>query len=536
MIINCLLIIQEQMKKIEKYIADLRYLFCDYDITVLIFFIGIIVHLFMITNEFVNHDSVVLFSNDGGWLISQGKWFVTPLTSIDSKLNLTYLSNLIGLCAISFAVHVICKMFYVNNKWLKLLFGFIVVSSPSLATMCLYHSMDYFGLTFLLATLSSYCIAKDGTLGLLFGYMLLVLSVAAYQPYLGVTCCLLMIHIAKMCLNGIELRILAKRTIKYVAVCIMATLSYYTILKIKLSIIGEELSSYKGMNSVSDNLTLDRLAESTIVALRNVYEYLVFDILGIYGKKTSIYFLIIFLITLFTIISLWKKDNLKISNTIILISLYTLIIPLSANIVGIISANSSFYHISTFPFVLILLVPIVVFDYDKDCFEDLINKKVVRMVGSLACICMIFLGINWVIQNNVVYQKIMLTNNEIDAKALMLANSISGDENYDGEKEIVIIGKPPYTFFDSCGALAAFDETYSTTGYGLGNSAGVIYDVGVLQCWLNNKLSINMIFSSGNELKRTHEDIINEMPVYPINGSICCIDNKYIVVKLSEHY
>ena len=149
--------------------------------------IGLVSNLIIIANPFYyNHDSVTTVSNNADWLLSQGKWFVTPLSSFYGEYNIHFIASILGIICFALAATVFVTVFGVNKTSTKWLIGALFTSFPSVATCMLYHSANYFGGAFLLAVCGSCMMLQESKVINVFGIILMCLSIGAYQANIGV--------------------------------------------------------------------------------------------------------------------------------------------------------------------------------------------------------------------------------------------------------------------------------------------------------------------------------------------------------------
>lgn len=311
--------------------------------------------------------------------------------------------------------------------------------------MALYQSVDYFGITFLLAVLAAYFICENGVANKIIGMVLLVFSLGAYQAYVGAALIILILDCLLKTLNGEKFKEVLVRGWRYVVSVIGSIGFYYLILKILLWFSEAELSSYKGIDNMSQNLRPDVLLNSIRVAFISLKGFLINNSLGIYSGKVS--FFNIVLISLFVIleVKLAKKCNvhLKSMNTIMGVFLNVICLPLGANIIGVLSANTSFYYITVAPFVLLFVLPIVLLEKLDDKRDS--KNKVIKVIAFMVVCVTISISFKWTIQNNTVYQKLLLINQEYDMKLSSLVTRIQENEKYK-EGVDVVVGNAPYDF------------------------------------------------------------------------------------------
>lgn len=491
---------------------------------------GVIVHLLVLTNYITNHDSICLTGNNGDWLLGQGKWFVTPVSSLEGPLDVFFLSGVIGIVAVSLAAVVFCIHFEINSVWKCRLIGLCFVSYPSIATMSLYHAIDYFGITFLLAVLGAYFMCQKKLLNSIVGITLVVLSLGAYQAYVGATLVILVLDCLVEILRGDKFEKTIYRGIQHIVKVSIAMGTYYIVLKIILSVKNVELSSYKGIDNMTQNLRPDILLNSIIVALSSVKTYLISDVLGIYTGRTAYLNITLIILLVIVEILLIKKNNLKIKEIVLIILLTLVCLPLGVNIIGVLSANTSFYYITVAPFVLLFAVPIVI----SELLNSYISSRIAKSLATVI-LCITFLvGMDWIIQNNIVYQKLVFVHQEYDAKLSILANQIQENENFTEDVKVVVVGEAPYNFLESAGVLKTMEEIFTTKGYGLGNSDRIVYSEAILFTFLYNKYAITFDMIKYDESMEIPISEIEEMEIYPNYGSIKSYKDK-ILVKLSNN-
>ena len=529
-------LIKSEMKILLQAITDL----CDKSVWKLVFIcsfvVGFVVHFVIISDYYVNHDSIVLVTNFGGWLLSQGKWFVTPVTSLEGEFDIPYLASVIGLVAYSISGVIICILFHVQNKLHRIIIGIVLVTFPSVATMQLYHAVDYFGTTFLLAVLSAYMITKKGFFCNIIGIIIGVFSIGAYQAYVGVIITLLVMKCIISCVCNDDTKNIVIDGLKYVIESVFSIIIYYIILQVKLRNNGVELSSYKGINNMTDNLRIDVLLNSTKIAYLDFINFFLHDNFGIYEKKCNLAYIALFvLIPIVTICCLYFSKALwKVEKLILTIALIVVCFPISSNIIGVLAANTSYYYISIAPFVLVFVLLVVLIDHLCNILKtNNFDKWKKYIIKPIITVFAFFLCFNWIVQVNTVYHKVMLINKSFDAKFNVLMAQIQCFDDYSGEKEIVFVGKTPYTFLKTAGMLESFDEIYDMSAYGMGKSNGEIYSAGILQAYIKNKFSYNVQFGSQDEISESYFEELQEMNEYPNAGSMKVIDDK-VIVKLSN--
>ena len=265
-----------------------------------------------------------------------------------------YLDGAIGLVAIALIAGVICWMYSVPKGILCWSIGGVLVSFPSVATMLIYEGLDYFAIASLLAVLAAFFLVKSLEIFRILGVICLVFSLGAYQPFLGFTLSLLVVDCIIMHARNTHVKTVVCKGIRYIIDAIISLSLYYVILKIRLYQSGLSLIEYKGINHMSENLSPVTLIRSAIEAYKDVCSFFIFDCFGIHGKHFCLLYTVAILLVIIGFLYYSYYNNaLANKKNVFLAIILGIIIPLSVNIVGVLSSNSSFYYITIYPFVII---------------------------------------------------------------------------------------------------------------------------------------------------------------------------------------
>ena len=256
-------------------------------------------------------------------------------------------------------------------------------------------------------------------------------------------------------------------------------------------------------------------------------------------------YILLLLLFLLCIFKFWQSGALKSIGNLIMGGLMIFLLPLAVNVVGLLSANSTFYYISIAPFVMIFAAPVVLLGCELNGQVSMGGKAILiapksqkyiqASLHSILVVAAILQSINWIVQDNIVYYKEKLNNFALEAKMTVLASSIQNCEGYEQGCSVYIVGTPPYDYLiTSSGKVMDFQYHYNTDGFGL-FSVESTYSPGLIEAYFRNMLSMSNHFA---DLDDSYPWIVNrtyDMPVYPTAGSIKTIDD-YVIVKLSNNY
>ena len=494
---------------------------------------GILVHFVKLSNQLFNHDSLVLYGTNLDWLLSQGKWFVTPLMSYQGPVVMYYVGSIVGIAAIACTGGMICSIFGIKSKRYSCLIGAILAAFPSVATTMLYNSCDYFMLTALLAVVAAYLIIKRDIFLNFLGVILLALSVAAYQAYIGFAVAILVLYCVSFLLNSqMKCRAVIQMGFRFIGGIIVSLGIYYVVLQIKLQSTGQALADYKGINNMSSNLAPGVLIQSAIQAYKDVLDFIFKDILGTYSHFVSAVYTFVVVINLILIIFLIRKRKLfhEPLRVCLIAALVVICLPLSINLVGVLSRNSSFYYITVYPFaVLFIAAPIFL--------EQILQTEQKSYFVKLLSVCVAFSMLvpvgAWFVKNNQAYQKVQVENQNIHLKSTALVAQIQEQEEFTTETPVVFVGETPYPYLKTQSGLGMALDSLHTQGMALYTAADMIYSAGILGAYIQTYIAPDMLLGNSEEFAQNHVNEIQEMPIYPNHGSIQYMDG-HIVVRLGQ--
>ena len=115
-------------------------------------FVGLIAHLYKITNWLPNWDSLV-FRYDSQNMISLGRWFLPVACSFSSFYDLPFLNGIIAIVFHALSAVCICKMLNVQKKITAGLIGAVVLAFPTVTSVMMYNYVaDGYSIAFFLST------------------------------------------------------------------------------------------------------------------------------------------------------------------------------------------------------------------------------------------------------------------------------------------------------------------------------------------------------------------------------------------------
>ena len=220
------------------------------------FLVGILVHFYNMSNKFFNYFEMGnIFSEMPllqGDVVALGRWFMPVATNLFTSFSTPVFNTLIVLFYMSLASALIVDLLNIRSRAYAVLFGLVFVTFPGLTCVFSFGvNCDEITLSLLLGILSAYAFYK-WKYGVVWGALLLCLSVGAYQPSMAATIGVIyMMLFLKVFREKTDIRSFVFSAVKAVAMMAVGFILYYVILQIMMAITGVQLSDYHGV----DNMT-----------------------------------------------------------------------------------------------------------------------------------------------------------------------------------------------------------------------------------------------------------------------------------------
>ena len=290
-------------------------------------------------------------------MITSGRWFLAAVCAASSFYTVPWIIGLIGLLELAITAVLLKRIFEIENGVSVFLISALLVAFPSLASTFAYvFTLDGYMAGLMFAVLAVY-LAKNNHY--ILGGIALAFSLGTYQAYLPfamlLSICLVWMKMASGEKNGI------KKCLEYVYMGMIGAVLYLVLLKILLAIEGKVLDTYQGIDNLENAGLSNRIS-----ALPHLYKdfvsftfskgFLAGDVcaaaglvLAICAGVSAIYLVIKGL--------LYKKAWFYF---VLLIS--AVLVPLSANIVLMITPDVKYHLIMRYQWVLFMIVCVVLCD------------------------------------------------------------------------------------------------------------------------------------------------------------------------------
>ena len=477
--------------------------------------IGLVIHLYVFTNGFLNHDSLFNFyANKGS--DGSGRFTLKYFKGITSYFDLHYLQGVLSIIFLALTIALLVELFQLTTKWTIIPFAIIYLSYPTIAGTFAYMftSHAYF-LANLLTVLGVYLCFKleRKWLAILVGSILLYLALGTYQINIAYGSTLILLLFMK------ELLLNEKLSIKsYVSSIIMLAFGLASyILHFKIYQKLHNLLDYNGIND-SGKINLETIQEANENIFKDIGFYFfndfkferLFEILNV--TYFALFIILLIIVSIIRKVPIWKVALVIISIAILPYTLY---------LIYFISPDVDYHLIMKQHFALMYVVGLVLFQTivkNKNVFVQVLNIAVLGIF--------VLIGYNQIVISNIYYEKLSDLNQETFSLMTRVAYDIQHVPGYTPDLKIAMVGYPSTTM--------EIPRRYDLfTPKNVGVSSRIVYDYASAYAYLKNEIGLpNEVPKKAMKFIADHTEDFKTMENWPAEGSVKIIDNT-IVVKFS---
>lgn len=478
--------------------------------------VGIIAHLYKITNWLPNWDSLV-FRYDPQNMLAMGRWFLCVVCMPSSFYDLPVVAGLLAILFHGLGAVCICSIFRVKKNITAVLIGAFIASFPTVTSVMMYNYVaDGYALAFLFSCMATVmlCREKPCHIG---AVILIALSVGIYQAYITVTIMLLLVYLIFIVLyENADFKKLIHTGVRFLLTGLLGMVLYYVIFNALLKITGTAVLEYQGMGSAMSFSGMN-IMESLYNIKHSFLNYFFDFSKGI--STFSVINVIICIITLILYIADIVKNKLSPIKFISLV-LLTILLPIGANVLCFINSSIDYHNLMKMGYIAFYLFFIL--QYEKDGF-----KEIKMWTIFIVTVVLVF---NYVVIANVSYHKLNMSYENSYGTLIRIADRIEQTEGADECDSILVLGQLPSS--EAYSVILPPDMTGTTDGYIL-RADDEIVGQSVLCSALNDYCKKEYKYIYGDE----KEDIIKkanteEMGIWPDKNAISVLEN-VIIIKLS---
>lgn len=486
--------------------------------------VGLVAHLYKITNWLPNWDSLV-FRYDSQNMIALGRWFLPVVCSFSSFYDLPFLNGIIAILFHALSGVCICRILNVEKKITAILIGAVIVSFPTVTSVMMYNYVaDGYSIAFFLSTLAALYMTREKPKYIL-SSILIALSTGIYQAYITVTIMLVLLKlIDETIYHNASLKTVFKKGLFMMLSGILGVALYGVILKIILSVFSADLLDYQGMNDAASLSNID--IRGSLYSIKETFIGCFFDV----SEGVNIYIALNAFVLLFTLAHYIKyivKNGLyKTPSKILVIGVLAVMLIVGAGALSFINAGIDYHNLMLMGYSVFYLFFLILYERGEDTSAKQTYIKCWAVL--LAGIAMVA---NQVVISNVSYHKAQIAYEKSYGVLIRIADRIEQTSESENCDNILVIGALDNS--EDYSVNLTPDITGITDGYIIRKDDETVGQ-SVLCSALTDYCEKDYKFISGKEKKQMSEtDEVRTMPVWPSDGCVKVIDDT-VIIKLGE--
>lgn len=484
--------------------------------------IGLITHIYKITNWLPNWDSLV-FRYDAQDMISMGRWFLPVASGISSFYDLPWVTGLMAILFYALGAVAIVEIFKVKKTVTACLIGATVVSFPTVTSVMMYNYVaDAYALSFLFAVLAALFLTGEKPKYLI-SVILIALSVGIYQAYITVTIMLLLCFlIVKALCDNTKIKELFIYGVKFLLTGVLGMVIYYLALTLLLKLTKTTLLDYQGFGDAASLSGLNIFA-SLYTIKESFFGYFFNFSSGI--NAFSIINIAIIIVSVTYYLTYLLKNKISILKTLIIVALVVML-PIGASVLSFLNSGIDYHNLMKMGFLIFYLLFILI--YEKIDFGNINFQAIKSWTVLVLSTVLIF---NYIIIANVSYHKLNMAYEKSIGTLNRIADRIEQTEGATDCESVLVLGA-----LDNSEAYSSNippDMTGTTDGHII-RADDEIVGQSVLCSALNDYCGKEYKFLSGEEKQKLMSKIGEDsLSNWPDKNSIQIIDN-VIVIKLGD--
>ena len=490
--------------------------------------VGVITHLFALTNVLHNYDSVGLQPYGYGTGLESGRWLLSLLAwraiAWFGQYNVMMFNGLLMILCLAISAALFVSVFRLKEKS-ALCIGAIFATAPAVtSTMFFRYTAPFYGLAILLAVLAVWFLEKYRW-GFLLSAGCLAMSLGIYQAYAPLTIGMFVLLLMQRTLrNDTPVGKLILKGLYYCAALAVGVAVYYAAMRFMLNHYNRELTDYQGISSMG-NTGLGGLLSSALFAIVTYFR-MPFDNycdLAQTGPVTLSY-LLLEVLMLAAIVYVLVTRVRKILPAVFM-GVLMILFALGVGFIEVMVPAGGVYTSMVFSYVLVLCAPVVLWEQVELPAKESIQKTG-RAVGAAIMALVLFVCINYGYQADTNYTALYYANQKTANYLNSLVVQVRMTDGFTTDKEWAIIGDIQDPMFD--------DTWESVPKYGGNPTFNDLVNDYAQYAWPREYMGITIPYASEDriaELAQTEQ--VKAMPCWPNAGSVAVVDNT-MVIKCQE--
>lgn len=492
-------------------------------------FVGIATHYLQLVNQYLSQDGIVssVLCSAGDFEASLGRWGIDYIDSLRNNAVGTALISVWCLILMACGVVLMTDLLKIRQRFSLFFIAAAFMTAPSLlATMLYSYCADAYIIAFDSAILSAYCLVniKNRLVAFAGSSVFLVLSLAIYQNYAGITAGIYVILVLQSLLNEEEeIKEIVKRVLYDICAFGMGGVFYYALSKIICHIRKIELSGKGGFGGLSPVSVLRNLKGGIVTALKDFRDYffcdnIIFNTSWHRGTLYSVFFIVCLLALLLIV---YKKKIYQKPLRLVLVFCCAGVFPFALNAIFLLTQDSKVYSLNAMQMMLVFPLLFVLLEHD-----GITDVLLVPWCGVLISAVIVFTYFSADIFS---YEYMGLAYGQMESLTNRVVDRMENTEGYYPGMPCTIVGIPSKEDYPLDGVFQKYsigdilDTTLFHTSYG-----------GSLACWKKFAvlyLGENLQMSEYTGVIGTDE--FKEMGIYPAQDSVQIIDG-IMTVKFTD--
>lgn len=486
--------------------------------------IGLVAHLYKITNWLPNWDSLV-FRYDSQNMLGLGRWFLPVVCSFSSFYDLPLLNGVLAIFFHAFAAVCVCKTLKIENKITAGLIGAVIVSFPTVTSVMMYNYVaDGYAISFLLAVLAALYMTREKPRYIV-SAILITLSMGIYQAYITVTITLVLLSlIDKAVFKGASFALVFKKALCMLLSGVCGALLYSVILKVVLSVCSVEILDYQG---ASQALSLSNInLPASLYIIKETFIGCFFDL----SNGINVFVVLNGFILLFTVFyyvksivtnKLYKKPAILFA-----VILLSVLFFFGACALAFVNPSVDYHNLMLMGYSSFYIMFLMLYERGTEKQEKYTSFK--KWVVLLAAVVIVA---NQVVVANVSYHKAQMAYEKSYGVLIRIADRIEQTPEAENCDRLLVIGALENS--DNYSVKLFSEITGITDGY-IVRADDEMVGQSVFTSSLNDYCGKNYSFISGEEKKQlTQREDLKALESWPSKNCVSVVDD-IVVIKLGE--
>lgn len=486
------------------------------------FIVGLIAHMYKITNWLPNWDSLV-FRYGAQNMLQIGRWFLNVACAPSTYYDLPWATGLLAILYLSLGAMCIARMFQVKQSVTAILIGALVASFPTVTSVLMYHYVaDGYMLAFLFSVLAAMLLVSDKP-RYVASVVLMALSAGIYQAYITVTVMLLLAYLVKETVwSEQKAQTLLLKALKFLASGAAGMGLYYLVLQALLKVTGTVLLEYQGIQETASMGGLN-LWES-LYTIKQTFVGYFFDFSNGWNVFSILNVLILLASIVLYVISAYKNKIGIVK--VVFLAVCAALIPIGACVLALINSTVDYHNLMKMGFLVCYLFLILQYE-TADFGKEQINAAKKWLVLGLVTL----LTLNHIMIANVSYHALGMAYEKSYAMLVRIADRIEQTEGAEECDRILVLGALEDS--DAYSVVLPPDMTGTTNGY-IVRADDEVAGQSVLCSALNDYCGTQYEFVAGKEKEALLTKIdLEQINIWPSADCIMVVDD-VIVLRLSE--